>query len=781
MSLRKPRLIVAGQVPPPFGGQNLMIEKAIAQFMRSDRCETIHLPFSFTPELKRARSGHPGKAFELLRVIGRLFRVRIAGPIDLFLYPTGGPQKVAMIRDLLLLPWVFLMSRRVVLHFHAAGIADQLEAGSVIAQLVRFVYRKAVAAIVMTEFGLRDPKAVGIEQTFIIRWRMLDDFDPGLLRRGQDGRVRLLHVGHLCADKGTPQLLQALAILRQTHPELELELVGECLPPFSQEHLEKLIDELGIRPSVRLSGLLTGRAKAEAFGRADLFVFPTIAPYESFGLVLVEAMAWKLPIVASRWRGNADVLTSRAGAKYFPVSSALPREIVAALEQALAERAQWQDWGENNRSIFEKLYRANEADQWLLEPLLSLMEPAASGARRILYVHNSADFYGASRSLVRLLRCSGASRSGAVVMLPEDGPLRLMLEDLGVRVVLDSSLAIISRYGSWIVLIFYRLPVSVWRLSRFIRKENIDLVHTNTGVILTSGLASRLAGVPHVWHMRESFREGLPRLWEIYSRYIRMVSDKIIGVSNATAAQFSDRSKVVVIHNGFAVEEFTVNPLTRSEFRQRLNIDESDLVTGCVGRIKWGRKGQEHLIQAAQLLKARGLVLKFLIVGSPFPGNEMHLQRLEQLARDLKVEDQIIFAGEVPDAKPAYANMDIFVLPSAYPEPFGGVVMEAMSMGLPVIATNLGGSLDQVVDGVTGFLVPPGDPHSLAERIERLANDAALRRSMGAAGRERIVKNFSLSEMVKKVEAIYDSVLAGETSSGAEITEPRSTPAATIS
>jgi glycosyltransferase involved in cell wall biosynthesis len=754
-----------------------MIEKAIAQFMRSDRCETVHLPFFFTPELKRARSGHPGKAFELLRVIWRLFRIRLAGPIDILLYPTGGPQKVAIIRDLLLLPWIFLMSRRVILHFHAAGIADQLETGSVIARLLRFVYRKAFAAVVMTDFGRRDPGAVGIEQILVLPWRVTDDFNPGLVKRGGSGRVRLLHVGHLCSDKGTPQLLEAFAALRRNHAELELELVGECLPPFNQELLEKLIDELGIRSHVRLSGLLTGRAKAEAFGRADVFVFPTIAPYESFGVVLAEAMAWKLPIVASEWRGNSDVLTPRAGAVHIPVSSSFSRDIVAALEEAMARRARWQEWGEINRSIFEERYRDNEAEQWLLNPLVSLIEPAASRTRRILYVHNSADLYGASRSLVRLLQGSDGQRAEAIVVIPEDGPLRAMIENLGVRVIIDPSLAIVSRYSSWIVMIFGRLPISVRRLHKLIRKENIDLVHTNTGVILASGLAAKLAGVPHVWHMRESFREGRVWLWGIYSRYIRIVADRIVAVSNATAAQFSDRSKVVVIHNGFAVGEFTVAPTARNEFRQRLNIGEKDFVTGCVGRIKWGRKGQEHLIQAAHLLKKRGVVLKVLIVGSPFPGNEIHLERLKQLARDLYVEDQIIFTGEVSDAKPAYASMDIFVLPSAYPEPFGGVVMEAMSMGLPVIATNLGGSLDQVLDGVTGFLVPPGDPDSLAARIEVLANDEELRHRMGAAGRDRIAKHFSLSDMVKKIESVYDSVVPQERRP-AEVA-PRSAPAAT--
>jgi len=375
MSLNKPRVVIAGQIPPPFGGQNIMIRNAVAQFARSDRCESVHLPFFFTPDFKSARSGVVGKVLELIRVIGRLFRIRLAGPIDLLLYPTGGSQSVPIIRDIFLLPWALMLSRRVVLHFHAAGIADQLEKtrSGILARFLSFFYRRAFGAVVMTTFNRRDPEAVGIKRILVVPHRVDDEFDPLLVRRGDPEVVRLLYLGHLCADKGTPQLLEAFAALRRKHPEFTLDLVGECLPPFTQEILERLLDGLQIRSHVRLLGVLTGRSKAEAFGHADLLVFPTVAPYESFGLILAEAMAWRLPIVATRWRGNFDVLTPRAGAICFPVSSSLTQDIANALEQAIQQRSKWVEWGGINRSIFEQLYRENETKEWLVEPILSLI------------------------------------------------------------------------------------------------------------------------------------------------------------------------------------------------------------------------------------------------------------------------------------------------------------------------------------------------------------------------------------------------------------------------
>ena len=160
---------------------------------------------------------------------------------------------------------------------------------------------------------------------------------------------------------------------------MKLDLVGECLPPFDDRNLTELIEKLQIGPYVRCLGVLTGREKSEAFARADLFVFPTVAPYESFGLVLAEAMAWKLPIVASQWRGNPDVLAG-AGAVCFPVLPSLTEGISNGLKEAIRQRSHWQEWGRINRVIFEQNYSENGAQNWLVEPIMSLFDAVPSAA-----------------------------------------------------------------------------------------------------------------------------------------------------------------------------------------------------------------------------------------------------------------------------------------------------------------------------------------------------------------------------------------------------------------
>lgn len=376
---------------------------------------------------------------------------------------------------------------------------------------------------------------------------------------------------------------------------------------------------------------------------------------------------------------------------------------------------------------------------------------------RILYVHHNPDLYGASRSLLRLVRALDSARFEPVVVVPETGPLCPLLEAAGAEVVVEPRLSVVTRPARrWrrIVPFLLGIPLSALALRRLIGRRRIELVHANTGVVVSSGLAARLAGVPHVWHIRDSFQE-FPVLWRLYSRYVLATSRRVIAVSRAMAAQFRDDPRVTVIPNGVAPSEFPRPDATElGAFRSRHRL-EGALVVGCVGRLKLVRKGQETLLAAAALLKRRGHRARFLFVGAPYRGNEAHLASLEDLRDRLGLRGEVVFAGELHDPRLAYAVMDVFVLPSAQPEPFAGVVLEAMAMSLPVVATRCGGSAEQVVDGVTGVLVEPADPEALADAIEPLLRDEPLRRRMGAAGLERVVRCFSPERMAERIQGVY--------------------------
>jgi len=379
---------------------------------------------------------------------------------------------------------------------------------------------------------------------------------------------------------------------------------------------------------------------------------------------------------------------------------------------------------------------------------------------KILLINNSADTYGASRSLWRLASRLQEAQHEPVVLVPENGQLCDRLEKAGVRTIVFPSLRVITRpvLTSWRILPWLGglLPSAI-ALSRLIKQEKIDIVHTNTGVIVSSALAARISKRPHVWHIRDWFQEFGP-LWKPYSRYILANSDRVFCVSRVIAEQFPESEKIEVINNGFDLDEFpALSPDERSAARSKWGIATDELVLGVVGRVKFKRKGQEFLLRAAQSLKPGNIDATCLLAGGPAPGSEEHVGQMKKLAAELGV--RAIFTGELPDARPAYAAMDVCILPSAQPEPFGGVVMEAMALGIPVIGTKIGGTVEQIEDGKTGFLVPPADPQAIAAAVAKLASAPERRRQMGLDGRKRVADQFNIGAMTTRIVAAYESLL----------------------
>jgi glycosyltransferase involved in cell wall biosynthesis len=379
----------------------------------------------------------------------------------------------------------------------------------------------------------------------------------------------------------------------------------------------------------------------------------------------------------------------------------------------------------------------------------------------ILFAHNNADLYGSSRSLLRLSSRLVKDGHAVSAVLPFDGPLGSALREIGVTVYVLPEMAVIERSifktAAGLLSFACRLPLSVFRLMRLIRKIGPDIVHSNTSVMIASALAGRFSRVRTIWHIRE-FYTDFPGFWKIYQQIMSFCSDRIICVSAAVQQQFSGRiqRKTIVLHNGFPNEEFIpVDPGRIDAFKQQYGLAGFRLV-GLVGRIILQRKGQDVFVQAAALLKERFPDVRFLLIGSCYPGNEFHGENLNRMVEELGVGDVVIQTGEVEDVKAAYSVLDISVLASAKPEPFGGVTIESMAFRKPVIGTNVGGTPEQIADGETGILVPPNDPQAMADALDRLLAAPDRARQMGAAGRKRFEEHFEFEPFYRKVQELYE-------------------------
>jgi glycosyltransferase involved in cell wall biosynthesis len=385
---------------------------------------------------------------------------------------------------------------------------------------------------------------------------------------------------------------------------------------------------------------------------------------------------------------------------------------------------------------------------------------------RIVFLHNGSDVYGASRSLFRLSSRLVQDGNTVLVLLPYQGPLVDKLRAAHVAVDIVPGIPVLRRYHflgfTGIIKLVLSIPVSVIHLLSIFLKFKPDIVHSNSATIFSAGIAAKLCGVKHFWHIRESFYE-FQTIWKYYQWIMWLFSVRIIAVSDSIRNEFKPyirRRKVVTLHNGFPREEFDeVKEPDAESFKNKYDLQDS-ITVGVIGRIRFERKGQDVFVKAASLVKKSVPHVHYVIIGSPFPGNESHLEKLKVLINELQLQNHVHVIGEIEDPRAAMKSLDVVVLPSGTPEPFGGVVIEAMALGKPVIGTSIGGTVEQIEEGVTGFLVPPNDYQAMADAMEKLLKDKKLRIQMGLNGYQRFINLFEFNQFYEKITALYKDALS---------------------
>jgi len=296
------------------------------------------------------------------------------------------------------------------------------------------------------------------------------------------------------------------------------------------------------------------------------------------------------------------------------------------------------------------------------------------------------------------------------------------------------------------------LAVAVARLLGIVRRERIDLLHAHTRVAqVAATFVSRLTSVPYVATCHGFYRQRLGRrLWPCWGRRTIAISDAVRRWLEASGAS---SARIAMVLNGIDVapECWTVSTQEQQRYRQELRLG-SEPVIGIVGRVA-AVKGHRWLLEAFGALASDDVAAQLLIVGG---GPERATLEREVAARPWASRVRWTTAADV---RLPLSMMDVVVVPSLWEEPFGLVAVEAMAAGRPVVASRAGGLPEIVVDGETGLLAARGDMPGLASALRRLLADAALRRRLGEAGRQRAVERFSSERMAVDTEAVYRTVL----------------------
>ncbi|WP_129727569.1 glycosyltransferase family 4 protein [Ectobacillus funiculus] len=367
--------------------------------------------------------------------------------------------------------------------------------------------------------------------------------------------------------------------------------------------------------------------------------------------------------------------------------------------------------------------------------------------KKILFLHSSSELYGSDRSLLNLIKNIDRNRFGITVILPEYGPLVDELKKIDNIEVLIKDIATLRRkHLSVKGLIEYTTNFlnSLFYLINIIRKKKIDVVYTNTSVVFPGGIAAKLLGRKSIWHIREIVANKFEAT--VVSRIVNLFSDIIIANSKATASAISqNEDKLKVVYN--AIES------TQKKIVNNRLTAKDEIVIGMAGRInRW--KGQKLFVDMAEKVLRENKTVQFVIAGDVYKGEDHILDDLKTYIKNKNLESKIKLLGQVQDMDSFYNNIDIFILPSIQPEPFGLVVLEAMERGIPVIATNHGGPVEIIENNVDGFLVDYVEASEMSNVALRLTSDSDLRKNVGQKGKEKRNNVFNLENYVKNISEI---------------------------
>ena len=304
---------------------------------------------------------------------------------------------------------------------------------------------------------------------------------------------------------------------------------------------------------------------------------------------------------------------------------------------------------------------------------------------------------------------------------------------------------------------------NIRKLSNIIRNKNIDIVHCQGG---RGGFFSRIAAgkakapvISTVAMPVEGFNVGiLKKLFYVsLDRYSERFVDKFIVVNEELKKRLIEKhmvppERVVKIYNGIEIDEYIPDIEAAKSIRQELNIDNNTMLIATIGRLAW-QKGLSYFVHAAKDITKIYHNIKFLIVGE---GEEKEI--LENLVRKLDIEKKVIFTGLRKDIRNILNAIDIFVLPSIREgQPI--VLLEAMAMQKPIVASAIEGVQETVEDGLSALLVSPRNPQQLTEAIDTLLNNREKGDELGQAARKTACSKFNIKDKIEQHQCLYETII----------------------
>lgn len=388
---------------------------------------------------------------------------------------------------------------------------------------------------------------------------------------------------------------------------------------------------------------------------------------------------------------------------------------------------------------------------------------------KILYLQSTSEIGGTDVTLLRTLQALDKNRFEAHVVLQKDGPLVENYRKAGAQVhFVPSMRKLTSRKGAFYLLGFMLgyFP-AVMAIKKIIGRENISLVHTNTIHNLYGFAAARLAGKPHVWHVREIVVQS-KSIAAIEHFLVKNFSTRFLVMDNEIARPFLKKGggfpgNIRKIYDGIDLERFKPGKPSR-DLRGEIGIPSDAPLAGIVCRLDpW--KGVDLFLEAAAHVHKTLPQARFWVCGGEIEGHEGYPAALHKKAVELGLEKAVYFTGwkyRAEDIADVYRSLNISVQCPVHPEPYGLANVEAMASGIPVTAFDEGGPAELCAPD-SSRLVPARNTELLAQAMVEILKNPGLAASMGKNGRLRAEKLFDFRKCTAAMEKIYFEILENVT------------------
>lgn len=380
---------------------------------------------------------------------------------------------------------------------------------------------------------------------------------------------------------------------------------------------------------------------------------------------------------------------------------------------------------------------------------------------RIAYYNHTSAMSGAEISL--LLTAKHLTIAQPILFAPE-GQLLEKARSQGIEVAaLPSFRARMTRNPFRLAIYMLGMLWAGWKLALLLRKHEVDLIHANSiraGIM--AGLFRWVHRLPVVWHVRDMPPQG--GIGKLIKKFAGRTAQAVIGISDPVIQGMADPSlltKCHLVHNG--VELRSLDAASRERIRKQVRADLETLqeaeVLVVIGQIAPWKRQADAVEAFARLAQERPNAVLWIVGEAKFrQENERYLQQLQERVRELRLEQQVIFTGFREDVLEICCGADLLLLCSDQ-EPFGRVLIEAMSQGTPVIGTRAGGVPEIIEHGHSGLLYEVGDVEELTACIRQALDEEQLWSRLSRHGQERAERMFSIMQTSHKVELIYQQLL----------------------